>query len=49
MINCIVQVQAMLGAQEAAKRQCVEGMQQEQEQMPPAQDFLHPQDSTNQQ
>lgn len=42
-----MQVQAMLGAQEAAKRQCIDGMQQEQ--MPPAQDFLHPQDSTNQQ
>jgi hypothetical protein len=37
-----------LGAQEAAKRQCLGGMPQ-QEQLPPAQDFLQQQNSTNQQ
>jgi hypothetical protein len=34
-----VQVQALLGAQEAAKRQCIDGVLP-QEQQPPAQDLL---------
>ncbi len=41
------QVQALLGAQEAAKRQCIDGFAVPQEQQPPTGDFQQ-QDGTDQ-